>query len=206
CTTLFLYLSKMLGLGVLFTRSFVHDRVVVAGLMEEHWLALDCGREGKGGSKMILAPKMVASRYIVALGVFASVLGLTSGAIAQESASGEAGSGAATLAIELDNLAQVEASCRLTFVARNGLETDADSLVVEAVAFDSNGGVARIALFDFGSLPSNRTRVRQFDLGDMACENVGAVLVNGVQSCDGPAGCASALSVSSRADGVDLMQ
>ncbi|MEM8848826.1 MAG: hypothetical protein AAGE03_02210 [Pseudomonadota bacterium] len=136
----------------------------------------------------------------------ASIVGLVGPAVAQQAGTDDAASGAPSLAITLDSLAQVDGACRLTFVARNGLAADAEALVVEAVAFNADGGVARIALFDFGGLPADRTRVRQFDLGEMACDAVGAVLVNGVQSCEGPADCAQALSVSSRADGVDLMQ
>ena len=122
--------------------------------------------------------------------------GLTAPAAAQE--------GAAALAIALDGLAQAGEACRLTFVARNGLDGGVDPLVLEGVAFDREGGVARISLFDFGALPAGRTRVRQFDLADTDCAAVGGLLINGVQRCEGVEGCADALAVSSRAD-VELL-
>ncbi len=108
------------------------------------------------------------------------------------------------LTIELNALNQTEGACRLLFVARNGLAADVTSLVLEAVAFDASGSVNRIALFDFSSLPTGTPRVRQFDLPDLACSDIGSLLVNGVQSCEGPADCSAALSVSSRTD-VELL-
>ena len=129
---------------------------------------------------------------------------------AQDAASDSIGSaeGTAVLSLTLDGLSSVDGACRVTFVARNGLTADVASLVVEAVAFGSEGAVARIALFDFGALPVDRSRVRQFDLPGTACEAVGIMLVNGVQSCQGEGldadRCASAISVSSRAD-VELL-
>jgi hypothetical protein len=108
------------------------------------------------------------------------------------------------LSIELNALDQTGGACRLVFVARNGLAADVDGLVIEAVAFDAGGGVARIALFDFAQLPAGLPRVRQFDLPEMACDSIGSVLVNGVQSCAGPADCAESLTFSSRTD-VELL-
>jgi hypothetical protein len=130
-------------------------------------------------------------RTFIVIGIFAT------SATAQETPA---------LSLTLDDLTQVDAACRLTFVARNELAAAADPLVVEAVAFDTGGGVARIALFDFGALPAGRTRVRQFDLSETACVDVGSMLINGVQRCVGPEGCAEALTVASRAEGVEMTQ
>lgn len=127
---------------------------------------------------------------------------------AQTSNAQAAEAGPATLSIALDSLAPVDGACRLTFVARNGLAADISALVIEAVAFGADGGVERIALFDFGTLPVDRLRVRQFDLPGLSCDAVGSVLVNGVQGCVGEgldaAHCAAAITVSSRA-GVELL-
>jgi len=119
------------------------------------------------------------------------------GALAQET-------GPATLSIELNALEQTGDACRLVFVARNGLAQDIAGLVIEAVAFDAAGGVARIALFDFAQLPAGVPRVRQFDLPQIPCDSIGSLLVNGVLSCEGPAACAAALTFSSRTD-VELL-
>jgi hypothetical protein len=108
------------------------------------------------------------------------------------------------LSLALDGLAQVEAACRLAFAARNGLGADADPPVVEAVAFDVEGGVARIGLFHFGALPAGR--LRRFDPGETESGALGGVFVNGAQRCEGPEGCADAPSVASCADGVEMTQ
>ncbi|MEM8569902.1 MAG: hypothetical protein AAGG56_03240 [Pseudomonadota bacterium] len=112
---------------------------------------------------------------------------------------------AQNLSLELDSLTQVETSCRLTFVARSSIDVDLTSLVLEAVAFNVDGGVARIALFDFGALPASGLRVRQFDLPDMECAAVETILINGIDTCEGADDCADRLAVSSRAT-ADLIQ
>ncbi len=109
---------------------------------------------------------------------------------------------ASELTIELNALDPVESACRLVFVAHNGFETDITSLILEAVAFDTAGGVAQISLFDFADLPSERSRVRQFDLPGQSCDAIGSLLINGVQTCEGVEDCA--VSVSSRTD-VELL-
>ncbi|WP_235962688.1 hypothetical protein [Jannaschia marina] len=109
---------------------------------------------------------------------------------------------APAVAVELNALDPVDGACRLVFVARNGLGSDITALVLETVAFDAEGGVSQIALFDFADLPAGRPRVRQFDIAGTSCEAVGSLLVNGVQTCEGAEACP--LSVSSRTD-VELL-
>lgn len=106
------------------------------------------------------------------------------------------------LLVELNTLGDVDAACRLTFVARNATGTTIERAVFEAVIFDKSDGVASLSLFDFRDLPANKLRVRQFDVTDIACDSIGQVLVNGASSClvDGvdSAICDSALVVGSR--------
>lgn len=113
--------------------------------------------------------------------------------------------GDGALSITLDGRAQEGAACRLTFVAQNGLGADAGP-VIEAVAFDTEGGVAAITLFDLGEIPDGRTRVRRFDLPGTDCAGLGAILVNGVEDCGGAEGCAGRLRVASRVEGVEMMR
>lgn len=105
------------------------------------------------------------------------------------------------LGIELDGLTPVEGACRVTFVARAAMGGDIASLVFEGVAFDAAGGVALLTLLDFGALPDGRPRVRQFDLEGLDCGQVGGLLLNGIEACEGPGApaCLEALAVSSRA-------
>ncbi|WP_371156434.1 hypothetical protein [Jannaschia sp. 2305UL9-9] len=134
------------------------------------------------------------------LGQIVSFLVLTALPFTASAQDGSDGGTDPSLSISLDSLTQIEGTCRLTFVAENGTGSDIGQLVLEAVAFGSDGGVARLSLFDFRELPAGVPRVRQFDLPQMACGDVGSMLVNGVQTCEGTADCADALTVSSRAD------
>lgn len=110
----------------------------------------------------------------------------------------------AKLSLELNTAEEVETACRLSFLIQNGMATDITSLVFETVIFTSEAKVDRLTLFDFQSVPAGRPRVRQFDLTGTPCSRVGSVLINGVESCDGPTltveACQSALSLSSRTD------
>jgi len=108
------------------------------------------------------------------------------------------------LLVELNAAETMEASCKLTFLMTNGLDLAIDKVVYEAVLFDTGGKVDRLTLFDFGSLPPARPRVRQFVVPDVTCEALGRVLFNGVNSCEG-AGveaslCETGLLATSRTD------
>jgi len=89
------------------------------------------------------------------------------------------------VSVELNAAETVEASCKLTFVITNGLEQAIDKVVYEAVLFDETGQVDRLTLFDFGSLPPARPRVRQFVVPELTCEGLGSVLFNGASTCEG---------------------
>ena len=108
----------------------------------------------------------------------------------------------AALTITLNVAAAIDAGgCRLSFVIRNDLGADIESLVAEAVLFDGEGRVATMTLFDFGTLPEGRPRVRQFDLAGRGCDGIGGILVNGIGTCEGdgltPAACLTGLRLSS---------
>lgn len=108
------------------------------------------------------------------------------------------------IALELNGTDPIEAACALTFMVRNGLSEDIDKLVYETVLIDRDGRVDRLTLFDFGALPADRTRVRQFAVPDFACESLGRLLINGAETCTiagAPSDlCEGALSLSSRID------
>ena len=76
-------------------------------------------------------------------------------------------------------------ACRLSFLGQNELGADLTSLVLEAVIFTKTGAIERLLLLDFQDLPASKQRVRQFDLGSVDCADLGKVLINGAQSCDG---------------------
>lgn len=122
--------------------------------------------------------------------------------VAQDSAT-------AGLGIALNRLDDQGGACRLTFVADNAF-APLDALVLETVMFDRAGQVAALSLFDFGALPQDRRRVRQFDVAGLDCADLAQVLINGVASCAGgtaeAATCAAALTARSDLDDVEVAQ
>jgi hypothetical protein len=133
------------------------------------------------------------------IGLFVSFLAmLTSSVSAQEAdLSGK-------ISVELNAVQTTESSCTLSFLIINGLDQRIDKAVYETVLFDKNGQVNRLTLFDFGTLPPARPRVRQFVLPQMECGQLGRVLFNGANTCDGAnlevGICGSSLLPSSRTD------
>lgn len=112
------------------------------------------------------------------------------------------------LSIELNTVAEANGGCQLTFVAKAGFENGVEKAVFETVLFDKEGAVNRLTLFDFDAIPAGRPRVRQFVIPELACTDLGQILINGVNTCEAPgmesAACAAGLSVSSRI-GVELI-
>lgn len=107
-------------------------------------------------------------------------LGLAFAATAQDNAMAEA------VVIELNTVTHNEASCTLTFMVTNGHADPIEKAVYETVLFDSAGQVERLTLFDFGTLPPGRPRVRQFSIPGIACDDLGQVLINGARTCEAP--------------------
>lgn len=135
------------------------------------------------------------NRYAIVCFLIAGVF--PHGAIAQSTEKTDA-----TLHLELNTLNDVEAACRLTFIAHNSTGSEIEQAVFETVVFDNSGGVHSLSLFDFRDLPKDRPRVRQFDVPGISCSSVGRVLINGANKCtaDGVEStlCAASLSLSSR--------
>ena len=110
------------------------------------------------------------------------------------------------LTIELNNAVTQQGACTTTFMVTNGLENQIESAVFETVLFDQSGQVSQLSLFDFGTLPPARPRVRQFVFEKQPCENIGQILFNGASECTGEGIdvkiCDMNMAPSSRAQGV----
>ena len=106
------------------------------------------------------------------------------------------------VSIELSSAEANGDSCLLSFVAQNSHEVDIDGAVYETVLFGAEGQVALMTLLDFAELPAGKTRVRQFQFNDMACDHISRILINGVQDCvvkaDVADACMSGLTLKSR--------
>lgn len=120
-------------------------------------------------------------------------LGAT-GATAQESEIGQA------ISVELNGAETQEAGCLLSFLVINGFQTPVARFQSEIAVFATDGAVDQVTLFDFGSLPPARPRVRQFVLSGATCDQFGRILFNGVRACDGhqPVTCEDGLILSTR--------
>ncbi len=114
-----------------------------------------------------------------AVAIIAS-LSFATGAVAQDKAQ------SAAVSIELNAVKSKEDVCTLSFLVMNGHASQINKAVYETVLFDSAGQVDRLTLFDFGTLPPNRPRVRQFSVPGIACDGLGKVLINGAHTCDAP--------------------
>lgn len=108
------------------------------------------------------------------------------------------------ISIEVNALEPVEDACRVSFVIQNGHITDIEKAVYEAVLFDTAGRVDRLTLLDFGSLPADKPRVRQFVVPGISCTGLGRILINGAETCSGEsieaAQCTKGLQLTSRTE------
>lgn len=108
------------------------------------------------------------------------------------------------LSVELNTHDQVEKGCQLTFVANTSISGGVEKVVFETVLFSTEGSVDLLTLFDFGAIPADSPRVRQFILPNMQCSEIGKILINGIQTCtvtdQDPSVCNEGLTVTSRTD------
>jgi hypothetical protein len=86
------------------------------------------------------------------------------------------------LDLELNNVQQVPAGCRVTFVTINQLGADLDKMSVEIGVFDEKGIFSDMVVFDFGRLPKGKTKVVQYDLA-RKCTTISRLLFNSVNEC-----------------------
>lgn len=106
------------------------------------------------------------------------------------------------LIVQLNKLKTVGNACRITFVMTNHIGVEIQSASLEIVLFDKQQTVVKLLVVNPGRLPSGKTRVKQFDLKNVACDGVGRVLLNDIKRCDGdrltPSACLDAARPSSR--------
>ncbi|MEM6758318.1 MAG: hypothetical protein AAF601_02450 [Pseudomonadota bacterium] len=131
----------------------------------------------------------IAAAWVLVLSGMASAEGISTGA---------------QISVELNTVNQVEAGCQLTFLTSSAHDTGVEKVVFETVLIDASGAVTLLTLFDFGSLPPGRPRVRQFVIPQQQCSALGSVLINGVATCSvsdlDDTACEAGLTVTSRTD------
>jgi len=114
----------------------------------------------------------------------------------------------AGLALELNALTSSETGCRVTFLATNSLGTEVTRSSFEIALFGAGGGIERLVSLEFKAMPEGKTRVLQFDIGEVGCDTLSRVLINDVVACDGegldPKVCFDRLTTLSRLDKVEF--
>lgn len=120
-------------------------------------------------------------------------------ALAQDSALAQEEPPQPHLGIELNAAQSQDSGCKLSFVVVNSHDAEIAKTVFETVIFNADGQVDRLTLFDFGTLPAHRPRVRQFVLTDAPCDDIDQILFNGANTCE-----STSLDASACTDGIIL--
>jgi hypothetical protein len=138
---------------------------------------------------------------VVALVSALAMMGPT--ANAQDSAGGQAREEASSVLAELNKVETVEAGCRSFFLFRNGTDTTLTGFEMSLAVLDRDGIIDRLLTIDAAPLPARRTTLKLFDIPDMACEDVGELILHDIATCADDTGrtidCFDLLRLSSRA-------
>lgn len=87
------------------------------------------------------------------------------------------------LSIELNDAADMNGGCRLSYVALNETGVLLDKVSFDVFTFDGEGKVGQSLVFEFGRLPAGKTKVVQFDLADQPCATISRLLINDITEC-----------------------
>jgi hypothetical protein len=122
---------------------------------------------------------------------------------AAEATEPRAGDG--SIRVELNKLESLENACRAYFVVQNRTPELITELRLIVYFFDKNDVILASSLaLPFNDVPAGRTRVALFEIPELACDNIGRVLVNQVLTCvnskGAVAGCAEMVATSTRTD------
>jgi hypothetical protein len=101
--------------------------------------------------------------------------------------------------VELNSVESADNRCRLNFVVQNKSRDAIESMKLDLVGFDTDGGILRRLITEMGPVRAAKTVVRAF-IVDSDGHQLGAVLVNDVTACapGEPGACLDGLGLSSR--------
>jgi hypothetical protein len=131
------------------------------------------------------------------------------GVLAQAPQTPAAGSSAGSpasrpgISIELNKLESASNACRGYFIVTNRTPGTLKELGLDVFLFDKKGVILRRVGLTFLDIRSDRMKVVLFDLADLACGDIGRLLVNDVIACASATGapidgCSGLVTVSSR--------
>ncbi|MGI9437597.1 MAG: hypothetical protein ACR2Q4_22675 [Geminicoccaceae bacterium] len=108
------------------------------------------------------------------------------------------------IAIELNKTESTEQGCRPHFLFNNQSGHQLNQFQVELVLFDQTGVYAKQIRLDMAPLYEGKKVLASFLLDDIACDQIGSMLVNDLPKCANSTGtdldCLSLLQVSSKSD------
>jgi hypothetical protein len=106
------------------------------------------------------------------------ILGLRAPVVAQQG----------SISIELNKLEAQGSQCRAYFVINNKNSTNYQELKLDLVLFLPDGVIGRRFAIDLAPLNAHKRTVKLFELADIACDQVGSLLINEVLQCKAETG------------------
>ena len=108
------------------------------------------------------------------------------------------------LSVELNRMDATDGGCSVYFVLENGTGRSFEDLSLDLVMFDTDGVVASRLAVQFAPLSSGKTALRVFDVPDLACGDMGRMLLNDAVGCRDAegreGGCLAAVATASRTE------
>ncbi|MEQ8322987.1 MAG: Tat pathway signal sequence domain protein [Rhodospirillales bacterium] len=103
--------------------------------------------------------------------------------------------------LELNKVEPAGQGCRIYMVFNNQTATAIGSFKPDLVFFDKDGVIAERLVVEGGPLAAGKTRVKLFDVANLACGEIARVLLNDIRACEGrdTAECLSLTNTASRA-------
>jgi hypothetical protein len=106
--------------------------------------------------------------------------------------------------VELNKLESQNSACLAYLVFENNTGHSFSDLTLDLVMFDKQGIIINRLAVNAAPVAAEKTSVKLFDIEDLACEEIGSILLNGVLDCRDEGGkvpnCVALLSPSSRAN------
>ena len=90
------------------------------------------------------------------------------------------------VSIELNKLQPSDKGCRIYMVFMNATAGAISSYKPDLVFFDRAGVIADRLVVEGGPLAAGKTRVKLFDVANLACKDIARVLLNDIHTCEGP--------------------
>lgn len=86
--------------------------------------------------------------------------------------------------LELNHIKPTDdGGCRLTVIARNGLERPVNKLGLEIWVFNADELADHLLRINFPRISVGKTKIIQFALADKSCESISRIHVNNVLNC-----------------------